>query len=131
MSKTLFKLVDCLLLNRTNILRSLQGLVSSKGQFGIPDCSYVMPHSGGMHFEFQIYYDKCGTKPDMGGKFYENTIIIQYDADLIEVSLTFLLRFSLTKHEFFLWTELPPAMKFVNGQDFEMFSKLNQSKLVN
>ncbi|XP_018027708.1 uncharacterized protein LOC108682952 [Hyalella azteca] len=61
------------------------GLVSSKGQFGNPDCSYVLPNSGGMHFEFQIYYDKCGTKPDMGGKFYENTIIIQYDADLIEV----------------------------------------------
>jgi len=59
--------------------------VSSKGQFGIPECSYVAPHSGGMHYEFQIYYDRCGTKPDMGGKFYENTIIIQYDADLIEV----------------------------------------------
>ena len=61
--------------------------MSSKGQFGIPECSYVAPHSGGMHYEFQIYYDRCGTKPDMGGKFYENTIIIQYDADLIEVSV--------------------------------------------
>lgn len=62
-----------------------QGLVSSKGQFGVPDCSYVVPNSGQDRFEFQIYYDKCGTKPDMGGKFYENTIIIQYDSDLIEV----------------------------------------------
>lgn len=46
---------------------------------------YVSPNSGGTQFEFQIYYDSCGTKPDMGGKFYENTIIVQYDPDLIEV----------------------------------------------
>ncbi|XP_064085121.1 uncharacterized protein LOC135200420 [Macrobrachium nipponense] len=62
-----------------------QGLVFSKGQYGQPNCMYVGPRSGGSTFEFQIYYDGCGTKPDMGGKFYENTIIIQYDADLIEV----------------------------------------------
>ncbi|XP_042222693.1 uncharacterized protein LOC121867003 [Homarus americanus] len=62
-----------------------QGLVFSKGQYGDPNCMYVEPHSGGTHYEFQIYYDGCGTKPDMGGKFYENTIIVQYDADLIEV----------------------------------------------
>nr|XP_045588255.1 uncharacterized protein LOC123750176 [Procambarus clarkii] len=62
-----------------------QGLVFSKGQYGQPNCMYVEPHSGRSSFEFQIYYDSCGTKPDMGGKFYENTIIVQYDAELIEV----------------------------------------------
>jgi len=63
-----------------------KGLVSSKGQFGNPDCTYVTPKTGGgTHYEFQIHYDACGTKPDMNGKFYENTIIIQYDAELIEV----------------------------------------------
>ncbi|KAK8745520.1 hypothetical protein OTU49_000239 [Cherax quadricarinatus] len=62
-----------------------QGLVFSKGQYGQPNCMYAGPHSGKTHFEFQIYYNSCGTKPDMGDKFYENTIIIQYDADLIEV----------------------------------------------
>lgn len=62
-----------------------QGLVFSKGQYGQPNCMYVGPRSGSTTYEFQIYYDSCGTKPDMGGKFYENTIIIQYDSDLIEV----------------------------------------------
>ncbi|MPC95940.1 hypothetical protein E2C01_091169 [Portunus trituberculatus] len=46
---------------------------------------YVEPNIGGTQYEFQIHYDGCGTKPDMGGKFYENTIIVQYDPDLIEV----------------------------------------------
>ena len=63
----------------------MQGLVFSKGQYGQPNCMYVEPNAGGTHYEFQIHYDGCGTKPDMGGKFYENTIIVQYDPDLIEV----------------------------------------------
>ncbi|KAB7493593.1 Cuticlin-1, partial [Armadillidium nasatum] len=62
-----------------------QGMVFSKGQYGSPNCIYVKPFSSGTQFEFKIYYNKCGTKPDLGGRFYENTVIIQYDADLIEV----------------------------------------------
>ncbi|XP_076062313.1 uncharacterized protein LOC143037670 [Oratosquilla oratoria] len=62
-----------------------QGMVFSKGQYGQNRCMYVQPRSGGTQFEFQILYNDCGTKPDMGGKFYENTIIVQYDSDLIEV----------------------------------------------
>ena len=61
-------------------------MVFSKGQYGQPNCIYVQPFSAGTQFEFKIYYNNCGTKPDLGGRFYENTIIIQYDADLIEVS---------------------------------------------
>jgi hypothetical protein len=30
-------------------------------------------------------YDRCGSRPDLNGKFYENNIVIQYDQDLIEV----------------------------------------------
>ncbi|XP_045107484.1 uncharacterized protein LOC123502374 [Portunus trituberculatus] len=62
-----------------------RGIVFSKGQYGQPNCMYVEPNIGGTQYEFQIHYDGCGTKPDMGGKFYENTIIVQYDPDLIEV----------------------------------------------
>lgn len=28
---------------------------------------------------------RCGTKPDMHGQFYENTVVVQYDKDLLEV----------------------------------------------
>lgn len=68
-------------------------MVFSKGQYGHPNCIYVKPFSAGTHFEFKIYYNKCGTKPDLGGRFYENTIIIQYDADLIEVIYLFVYLF--------------------------------------
>ncbi|CAL8114210.1 unnamed protein product [Orchesella dallaii] len=40
--------------------------------------------SGKHQFVFNIYYDKCGTKPDNHGKFYENTVVVQYDEELIE-----------------------------------------------
>jgi len=40
--------------------------------------------SGQHKFVFNIYYDKCGTKPDNHGKFYENTVVVQYDEELIE-----------------------------------------------
>ena len=63
-------------------------MVFSKGQYGQRNCIYVEPRSNQREFEFKIYYSKCGTKPDMGGRFYENTIIVQYDSDLIEVRRT-------------------------------------------
>lgn len=62
-----------------------QGLVFSKGQFNSPNCVYVKPYTGSSTYSFDIYYNKCGTKPDLNGKFYENTIIVQYDNELIEV----------------------------------------------
>ena len=62
-----------------------QGLVFSKGQFNSPNCVYVKPYTGLGAYTFDIYYNKCGTKPDLNGKFYENTIIVQYDNELIEV----------------------------------------------
>ena len=62
-----------------------QGLVFSKGQFNSPNCVYVKPYTGVGAYTFDIYYNKCGTKPDLNGKFYENTIIVQYDNELIEV----------------------------------------------
>ena len=34
-------------------------------------------------------YDQCGSKPDLNGRFYENNIVIQYDKDLIEVSIEY------------------------------------------
>ncbi|XP_043232620.1 uncharacterized protein LOC122386937 [Amphibalanus amphitrite] len=62
-----------------------QGLVFSKGQFNSPNCVYVKPYTSLGAYTFDIYFNKCGTKPDLNGKFYENTIIVQYDNELIEV----------------------------------------------
>ena len=58
----------------------------SKGQFNSPNCVYVKPYTSLGAYTFDIYFNKCGTKPDLNGKFYENTIIVQYDNELIEVS---------------------------------------------
>ncbi|CAG7720841.1 unnamed protein product [Allacma fusca] len=61
-----------------------QGLVASKGMYGHPNCIYVPPRSSKTSFVFNINYEQCGTKPDNNGKFYENTIVVQYDEELIE-----------------------------------------------
>ncbi|KAF5292735.1 hypothetical protein FQA39_LY13894 [Lamprigera yunnana] len=62
-----------------------EGIVSSKGQHGDPRCVYVPPSSGQTFFSFRIAYARCGTKPDLHGQFYENTVVVQYDKDLLEV----------------------------------------------
>lgn len=36
-----------------------------------------------LYISFLSY--RCGTKPDMHGQFYENTVVVQYDKDLLEV----------------------------------------------
>lgn len=60
------------------------GIVFSKGTYGHENCIYVKPNSGLTHAAFNVYYDQCGTKPDLQGKFYENTVVIQYGSDIIE-----------------------------------------------
>ena len=62
-----------------------EGIVSSKGQHADPRCIYVPPSTGQTFFSFRIAYARCGTKPDMHGQFYENTVVVQYDKDLLEV----------------------------------------------
>lgn len=62
-----------------------EGIVSSKGQHGDPRCVYVPPATGQTFFSFKIAYSRCGTKPDLHGQFYENTVVVQYDKDLLEV----------------------------------------------
>ncbi|KAG5684767.1 hypothetical protein PVAND_013980 [Polypedilum vanderplanki] len=62
-----------------------EGIVSSKGQHSDPRCIYVPPSSGKTFFSFRIAYSRCGTKPDLNGQFYENTVVVQYDKDLLEV----------------------------------------------
>jgi len=62
-----------------------EGIVSSKGQHGDPRCVYVPPSTGQTFFSFRIAYSRCGTKPDLHGQFYENTVVVQYDKDLLEV----------------------------------------------
>ncbi|XP_071451441.1 uncharacterized protein [Hetaerina americana] len=62
------------------------GIVFSKGQYGDPRCVYVAPlDDGGRVFRFRIAYSRCGTRPDHRGQFYENTVVVQYDRDLLEV----------------------------------------------
>jgi len=65
--------------------KPFDGLVFSKGQFGSDNCVYVQPNTGSVNFRFSIIYNGCGTKPDAKGKFYENTVVVQYDEELIEV----------------------------------------------
>lgn len=60
------------------------GIVFSKGTYGHENCIYVKQNSGLTHAVFNVHYDQCGTKPDLKGKFYENTIVIQYGSDIIE-----------------------------------------------
>lgn len=60
------------------------GIVFSKGTYGQDNCIYVKPNSGLTHAAFNVYYDQCGTKPELQKKFYENTIVIQYGSDIIE-----------------------------------------------
>lgn len=62
-----------------------EGIVSSKGQYGDPRCVYVPPSTGKTFYTFRIAYSRCGTKPDLNGQFYENTVVVQYDKDLLEV----------------------------------------------
>ncbi|KAG4075600.1 hypothetical protein HA402_003425 [Bradysia odoriphaga] len=62
-----------------------EGIVSSKGQHSDPRCVYVPPSTGKTFFSFRIAYARCGTKPDLHGQFYENTVVVQYDKDLLEV----------------------------------------------
>lgn len=62
-----------------------EGIVSSKGQHSDPRCVYVPPSTGKTFFSFRISYQRCGTKPDLNGQFYENTVVVQYDKDLLEV----------------------------------------------
>ncbi|XP_065222651.1 uncharacterized protein m isoform X2 [Planococcus citri] len=62
-----------------------EGIVSSKGQYGDPRCIYVPPSTGKTYYTFRIAYARCGTKPDLNGQFYENTVVVQYDKDLLEV----------------------------------------------
>ncbi|EDW78232.1 uncharacterized protein Dwil_GK16317 [Drosophila willistoni] len=62
-----------------------EGIVSSKGQHSDPRCVYVPPSTGKTFFSFRISYSRCGTKPDLNGQFYENTVVVQYDKDLLEV----------------------------------------------
>ncbi|RWS30995.1 Zona pellucida-like domain containing protein 7, partial [Leptotrombidium deliense] len=61
-----------------------QGIVFSKGTYGQDNCVYIKPYSGTTHATFKVKYDECGTKPDLQGKYYENTIVIQYGTDIIE-----------------------------------------------
>lgn len=44
------------------------------GQHSDPRCIYVPPATGKKQFSFRIAYSRCGTKPDLNGQFYENTV---------------------------------------------------------
>ncbi len=45
----------------------------------------MKPQTGQTTYKFNLDYDRCGSKPDSNGRFYENNLVIQYDKDLIEV----------------------------------------------
>jgi len=69
---------------RAEFSAPFQGIIFSKGTYGQDNCVYIKQHSGVSHATFNVKYDQCGTKPDLQGKYYENTIVIQYGTDIIE-----------------------------------------------
>ena len=69
---------------RAEFSSPFNGMVFSKGTYGQEDCMYVRPNSQLSHATFKVYYNSCGTKPDLKGKYYENTIVVQYGKDIIE-----------------------------------------------
>lgn len=69
---------------RAEFSAPFSGIIFSKGTYGQENCIYVKPQSGLTHATFNVQYDQCGTKPDLQGKYYENTIVIQYGTDIIE-----------------------------------------------
>ena len=46
------------------------------GHASDPNCIYVQPLSGKSFYSFRIPYARCGTKPDLHGQFYENTVCV-------------------------------------------------------
>lgn len=60
------------------------GTVYSKSNGQTKRCIHIAPHSHIKEATFSIEYHSCGTRSDSQGKYYENTIIIQYDDDVIE-----------------------------------------------
>ncbi len=69
---------------RAEFSAPFQGIIFSKGTYGQENCVYIKPYSSITHATFNVKYDQCGTKPDLQGKYYENTIVIQYGTDIIE-----------------------------------------------
>lgn len=69
---------------RAEFSAPFNGIVFSKGTYGQSKCVYVKPRSSLTHVTFNVRYDACGTKPDLQGKYFENTIVIQYGTDIIE-----------------------------------------------
>ncbi|XP_054168629.1 putative uncharacterized protein DDB_G0282133 [Oppia nitens] len=69
---------------RAEFSAPFNGIISSKGTYGQNNCVYIKPFSSISHATFNVKYDECGTKPDLQGKYYENTIVIQYGTDIIE-----------------------------------------------
>lgn len=53
-------------------------LCACTGQHSDPRCVYVPPSTGKTFFAFRIAYARCGTKPDLNGQFYENTVSFIY-----------------------------------------------------
>jgi len=56
------------------INESLSLCLKLLGQHSDPRCVYVPPSTGKTFFSFRISYSRCGTKPDLNGQFYENTV---------------------------------------------------------
>lgn len=72
-----------------------EGIVSSKNQHSDPRCIYVPPSSGKTFFSFRISYSRCGTKPDLNGQFYENTVSWICYYKLLLLSYMFLFMISI------------------------------------
>lgn len=64
------------LFNKISVTSLVKNIFNILGQHSDPRCVYVPPSTGKTFFAFRIAYARCGTKPDLNGQFYENTVNI-------------------------------------------------------
>ena len=76
--------------------RPFYGMIFSKGHYSDPSCVHMVPQSGNLVADFDIYLNSCGMTsstskqnydgpPTPSGSYVENTLIIQYDPLVQEV----------------------------------------------
>lgn len=74
--------------------RPFHGMIFSKGHFSDSNCVHLLPNSGFLTANFDVFLNNCGTSssadqqgfaPSAGNAFLENTIIIQFDPLVQEV----------------------------------------------
>lgn len=63
---------------KNHCISKFMNFVVFVGHINDPNCLYVPPLSGKSFYTIRVPYARCGTKPDLHGQFYENTVCIEH-----------------------------------------------------